>query len=297
MLKKSAIRRIFISSFALLLLTIIYLIPSKTENEKPNIIYESLKDIPVYLQNQSDYVFRINIPSYKDDIEYIIELLTINGKYHAQIPKGFKAVIPQNTELIDYSIKDNIINLNFSYHLLDVQEEDEEKLIEALIYSLCEIKEINGIKIFINGSQLTELPHSHKPLPEILNYEYGINKDFFLNSLKNTEQITVYYPGSYLNTNYYIPITKITNKGTSKIEVIVNELKATPYINANIHSFLKASFELQEYEVLENSIKLTFNNEVLAGLNNNDIEEELKYALTLSIRDTYNIHDITIDIN
>ena len=104
MLKKGAIRRIFISSFALILLLIIYLIPTNNKDDNhPTIIYEQLKTIPVYLQDSYHYVSRININSSNDDIKYIVELLTINGKYSNQIPKGFKAIIPQNTELIEYT--------------------------------------------------------------------------------------------------------------------------------------------------------------------------------------------------
>ena len=298
MLKKSAIRRIIISSFALILLLIIYNVPTDINNNiKSTIVYDSVKDIPVYLSDYQNYASRVIVNSPNDNIENIIELLTINGKDKYLIPLGFKAVIPENTKLLNYHIKDNILYLDFSYELLNVSLENEERLIECLIYSLCEIKDIKGISISINGEKLTKLPNSGKQLPPILSYDYGINKTYYIDNIKDTNQVTVYYLSNYQDLEYYIPITKISNVQTSKIETIISELKTTPYINKNLSTYLKASYELEQYEILENSIKLTFNNELLTGLTDKNIEEELKYVLTLSIRDTYNIENITIDIN
>ena len=48
---------------------------------------------------------------------------------------------------------------------------------------------------------------------------------------------------------------------------------------------------------MENAINLTFNNLLLANLDETDIEEKVKYTLSLSLRDTYNINDIIITIN
>ncbi len=296
MLKKSAMRRIIISSFALILFLIMQLIPSRLSTKNISIVYEKEKDVPVYLIDPKNYASRINISYYNDSIQDIIDILTINNN-PTLIPLGFSAVIPENTKLLDYHIKDNILYLNFSSELLNVTKENEEKLIECLVYSLCEIKGVNGITIFVNNQKLTKLPNSGVKLPDVLNYEYGINKSYYLSNLKDSSQITVYYMSKNNDINYYVPITKISNNNISKIETIVSELKTTPFINNNISSYLKASYELEQYEILENSIKLTFNNELLTGLTDENIEEELKYMLTLSIRDTYNIEDITININ
>ena len=297
MLKRCALKKIAVSTIALLLFLLICLIPTNDKNTNIDIIYEQTKLVPVYLKDPSDYVSRLNISSTEDDIKYIIELLTINGKYKSLIPTGFKAIIPENTKLNNYYIKDNVLILDFSKEFLNINRENEEKLIECLIYSLCEFKDIKEISIYVNGVKLDKLPKSGKALPNVLNYEYGINKSYYINDLKNTEQVTVYYLSKYNDYEYYIPVTKISNTQLPKVEIIVSELKTTPYINANISSYLKASYELEQYEILENSIKLTFNNDMLMGINDTQIEEELKYMLTLSIRDSYNIEDITININ
>ena len=54
-------------------------------------------------------------------------------------------------------------------------------------------------------------------------------------------------------------------------------------------SFLKSNAELLNYEILENSVSLSFNNHIFS-LNENKIDEEVKYSIALSIRDSYNIN-------
>ena len=92
-------------------------------------------------------------------------------------------------------------------------------------------------------------------------------------------------------------ISKISNEKVEAVEVIVKELKKTPIYDTNLISYLTASYELLDYEILENSISLSVNNSLIAGLNDEEITEKIKYSLVFSLRDTYNIHDISININ
>ena len=94
-----------------------------------------------------------------------------------------------------------------------------------------------------------------------------------------------------------IPITKITNNKLEPVEVIVKELKSTPIYETNLISYLNASYELEDYEVLEESITLSFNNLLIANLNDDDTTEKVRYTLSLSLRDTYNIDNIVINLD
>ena len=181
--------------------------------------------------------------------------------------------------------------------------ENKEKMLEAIIYSLTEIKEIKKIMIFIEGEQLNKLPHSQKVLPNILDRSYGINKIYDLTSMKDISKVTTYYISKLENYSYYIPITSYTNTKKEKVEIIIEKLKTSPTYNTNLVSYLSTSAELLKYEILENSVNLSFNNEILS-LNDNSIIEEVKYSIALSIRDTYDINktifyvdDILMDAN
>ena len=108
--------------------------------------------------------------------------------------------------------------------------------------------------------------------------------------MKDVSKVTTYYVNKRENFNYYTPVTTITNNKKEKVEIIIEKLKTSPTYDTNLVSYLTASSELLNYEILENSVNLSFNNEILA-LNENKIIEEVKYSIALSIRDTYDISE------
>lgn len=299
MLKKRAIKRIITSTGALFIFLLIYIFPKQEKYSIPEeVIYVNELTMPLYTLDQNSYVARTNIiKKNEDDINYIINVLTKNSINSNYLAANFTPVIPENTKLLDYSLNDNILKLNFSKELLNVSEKDEEKMIESLIYSLCEIKDVNKIMIFVEGKELNELPNSKIKLPTVLDKSFGVNKVYDVNNIKGIVKTTVYYMKKYEDDLYYVPITKITNSDKKCIEIIIDELKSSPTYESNLLSFLTASYELENYEILDNTILLTFNNKLLANLNDEEITEKVKYSLALSIRDSLNIEDIVININ
>lgn len=295
MLKRYALKKIIIVSLSFIILLIIYFFPT-TENYNitTSLTYTEPETIPIYLVDNNNLVSRFEVIKQTSDtfelIDNIIKNLTINEKSNNHIPDNFKKIIPENTKLINKDLNDGILKLNFTKEFLNVSLENEEKLIESLIYSLTEIKDIKQIMIFIEGEILKELPNSKKILPQTLDRSYGINKVYELESMKNITKITTYYIGKMDNYSYYVPVTTITNKNEEKVEIIIEKLKSSPTYQTNLISYLVASAELQNYEILENSVNLSFNNEILS-LEEDKIIEEVKYSIALSIRDTYNINE------
>ena len=295
MLKKLAIKKIIIVSLSFVVLLLIYFFPT-TENYNINttLTYIEPATIPIYLLDHNDLVSRFEIIKNSENtnnlVQEVIDNLTIDGNNSSHIPDNFKKIIPKNTKIINQDLSDGLLKINFTKELLNVKEEEEIKLIESLIYTLTEIEGIEKIMIFVEGENLKELPKTKKILPNILDRTYGINKVYELESIKEINKITTYYISKMDGFSYYTPVTTITNKQKEKIEVIIEKLKSAPTYQTNLVSYLTASAELLNYQILENSVNLSFNNHIL-NLNNNEILEEVKYTIALSIRDTYNINE------
>ena len=297
MLKKNALRRICISTFSLLIVLLLCIFPSSETSYPEEIIRVSELTMPLYIKDQNNYVARTNIIKKGDnDIEYIISLLTKGSLYENYLPVNFEPLIPENTKLLNYSLNDKVLKLNFSKEFLLVKENDEEKMIESLIYSLCELESVDKILIYVENEKLNELPNSKIKLPVSLDKSYGINKVYDIKSYKNVTKTTVYYASKTDDLTYYIPITKITNNDANAVEIIVKELKTSPIYESNLISFLNASYELKNYEIMENSVNMSFDNKMLLNLNDENITEKVKYTLALSIRDTLG-KDVSININ
>ena len=295
MIKKSSFRRIMVATLALFILLIIYFFPTTMPIEE-SLSYIEKQEMPIFLVDSMEYVARTTIVKESDKTEdliiEIIESLTINSQKSNYIREGFKAIIPENTKVLNTKLENNILTINFSKEILNVKKADEEKMIEAIIYSLMEIPEIKKIKILVEGNTLSELPNSKKKLPEILDKNYGVNKIYNLDSIKDTSKTTIYYLSKYNDYYYYVPVTKVSNESMQKAEIIIKELKTTPIYHTNLISYLAASTNLTNYELLENSIALSFDNHLLANIDDKDILEEVKYSIALSLRDSYDRKEV-----
>lgn len=304
MIKKAISKRIIIASIALLILLITYMFPTNQGNSNINqtLSYTEPNKSTIYLLDSSNMVARTNtvIKETKNIVkkaQEIINALTIDSNNSSYTPSGFKAIIPKGTKVNSIDFKDNILKINFNELFLNIDKNNEEKMIESLIYSLTEIDNVKGIMIFINNNLLTELPNSKKKLPDILDRNYGINKVYEIDDIKNTTKTTIYYLSEYDNNKYYTPVTFISNDTEDKIEIIIEKLKSSPINQTNLMSYLASSAELLDYEITESSVNLSFNNYIFEEFGNNNILEEVKYTIGLSVLDNYGVDEVVFNVN
>lgn len=295
MLKRITFKKICVTTLFLLVALILYSYPEELKEH----ISSNDKYDKIYLIDEFNYVSMIDIKtnanSIKERIEEIIESLTINNPSNTNIPEGFKAIIPENTKLLDYSLDDGLLKLNFNEKILDVNIDNEEKMIESIIFSLTNMKEVNKIMIFVNGERLTQLPNSHKKLDLYLDRSFGINKVYDITTLNNTKMVTLYYLSQ--DNKYYIPISKIVNDENDKVEIIINNLKTNTFNNSNLSSHLNYQVELINFELNENALNMQFNEILLDSVYDGKLKEEVKYSIYYSICDTLGINEIIFQVN
>lgn len=300
-------RKIAVATSILLVLGLLYLIPvNKNEidlnkNQKLEYVYPNDLEV-IYLLDNNDYLSMTKISAdNKDKIAKsldLIEGLTIDGKKKDIIPKGFKSLLPKNTKVLDISLKDNILSIDFSKEFNNIKKEYEEKLIEALIYTLTSVEGIDKIEIYVEGNKLTNLPNSKTKLPEYLDKQYGINKQYELTSLSDIDSYTIYYVFNYNDEVYYTPVTKyINNQNQDKVKIIIDELASSLMYESNLMSYLDTNAKLLSYELLDNTIKLNFNDYILSDITNNLILEEVMYTIGLSLCDLLDIEKVIFEVD
>ena len=306
MLKKITIRKITVSTLALIVLLLIYMMPDSTNNNEYSLstnnieyVYTNTKEV-IYTLDRNNYIARILINSNKEKIEdkvkYIIETLVIDGKNSNNIPNGFRGILPAGTEVLGLDLKDKILTINFSKEILDIKDEYEEKMIESIVYSLTSIEGIDKIIIKVEGKILEKLPKSGKIINNILDKHYGINKKYNIVTPKDIDSYTVYYVSKYNNQEYYVPITKYINKDDNdKIKVIINELKTSPIYEENLMSYLSTEVNLINYEYKDSTMILNFDNALYNNRGNNILEEVI-YTISLSLENNYNIKEVVFEV-
>lgn len=299
MIKNSIKKRFSISIISLAILAIIYMIPTQKEYETTTSYNENINK--VYLINNDDLLIQTSLISESNDTlekaKEIINDLTINSPAKNYLDNNFKQIIPENTKLLDIKKEDDLLKINFSENFLKVNPDLEEKMFESLIYSLTELEGIDKIMIFVNGEILLKLPNSNKELPNVLTRDYGINKIYDITTLSPINKITLYYFIAIDNNYKAVPVTLFTNDDSSKVEVIIKKLKSSLAYQTDLVSFLNNNTKLLDYEITENSIKLNFNTDLLNNFYDEALLEEVKYAISSSIKDSLNIDDIIYYIN
>lgn len=302
MLKKMSLRKIAVTSVSLFLVALIYLFPSNDKlNINKSISYVDEEDFEVvYLIDKNNYVSEVSIALdndvFEEKLKEKLEILTDNKKSD-KLPKGFKSVIPGNTKVLSLEVKDDIVTVDFSKELLSVSSMDEEKLIEAIVYTLTEEESISKVIIKVEGKVLERLPNSNKLLPNVLDRTYGINKNYDINNLYNLTKTTIYYSGEEDGIKYYVPVTKITNNNDEKVTVIVNELKSSLLYQSNLSSYLSNKAQLKKYELEEEVMNLTFNDKIFDSIYDKNILEEVVYTIGKSIKENYNVKSVVFYVD
>lgn len=306
MFKKMYLRKILISISSLFALFLIYIFPdevNKLSDVKEEVVYTNnqLEFNDIYLIDDYNMVSLTSIYVSSDELidkaYELVEVLINGGVNEDRIPNGFRSIIPSETKILDITYKDNIININFSSQLLDVSESDEEKMIEAIIYTLTSIDSVEGIIISVEGNILRQLPKTKINLPEILNRSFGINKQYDITSSKNIVGVTTYFVNKNNDTFYYVPVTKYLNDDRDKIKIVVDLLSSSSNYNTNLMSFLNSNTELIGYVYEDDVMKLNFNEYIYNDFDSKEILEEVIYTICLSVNDNYDVDEVIFNVN
>ena len=286
--------------FALLLLCLIPNKELKIEEKVKYIENDNLKTV-VYLLDNHNYLARTTVAITSTEIEKkardLLNILIKDSSGESKVPNGFKSIIPSNTEIKSLGLVNDIIKVNFSKELLDVNEEYEEKVIEAIVYTLTSIEGVNKVIIYVDGDVLSKLPKTKINLPSTLDKSYGINKEYNISSFKNINSVTVYYVSKFNDDTYYVPVTKYMNDDREKIKIIIEELASTPLYNTGLMSYLNSNISLLASEQDIDTLSLVFDDYLFNDANSKNILEEVIYSISLSVGDNYDVKEVIFEVN
>lgn len=293
MIKKYIINKITVTTMCVILLGMFYLIPTnKIEPEQEKT--DKIKNI-IYLLDEDNMLSQVTYfytkETIKDQIKHNLELL-INGIETNDI---FYPLIPKNTKINDISIDKNNIYIDFNKGILNISKNKEEKMIEAIIYTLTEINGIENIYLSVEKESLTTLPNANKQIPYPLTREYGINKKYDLDNLKNINKTTIVFSKEIDDYNYYVPVTLINNNDDEKINIIIEELKSVIHSEKELNGYINNNLVLEDYEFNKDTLNLVFNEYIYDNIEEKTLLEEVKYIISESIFENYDVKKVVLD--
>ena len=305
MLKKFYLKKLMLCGIVIFAILLIYIIPENEEEklkvtEEVEYVNKDIDTSIIFLSDSNNYLVMTKIVTNSKDIESkakeLLEALIIDGSKQDSIPNGFKAIIPSNTKIRSLTFNEGVIKVDFSSELMNTNIENEEKIIEAIVYTLTSINDVEFVIIYMNGNILTTLPQSKKTLPSTLDRSFGINKEYNINSTKDINKTTIYYISEFNDNKYYVPVTKVTNDERSKIEIIVDELSSTNVYKTNLMSYLNDNTELLSVNESEEKLVVNFNSAIFNDINTKEILEEVIYTISMSINDNYGVNTVIFNV-
>ena len=303
MLRKKALRKIFITTMSLFIIMTIYLIPLTEKTLETNLEFEYITDLAnssIYLLDENNYLVKTKVlldnEKIEDNIKSIINNLTISDE--SKFPDNLESIIPKKTKLNSINIESDSVTLDFSKELLKVDEDLSAKLIEAIVFSITEIDDINKVNITVESTPLETYPNSDKKLIQPLTREIGINNEYTYNTLDNITKVVIYYGEDINDDIYYVPVTKYLNNNDNKdkINIIVEELTTSYIYEDNLKSILNENTRLIDKELVDDDLLiLNFNNALFDS--NSKIKEEVLYILSYSAFANYSVNTISFRVD
>ena len=299
MLRKKALRKIFITSLSVFILTVVYLIPYTSEKVKEvglEVEYTTgMYTNTIYLLNNDNLLVKSKILLDKkttiEKVKQIVDTLT-NNKTNF-IPAGLSSLLNKDVVLKDVKVYEDIVHLNFNKNFLNLKKDKTEKTIESLLFSITDLDGINGICIKIEDKVLEEL--NGIKLSPVLTRKFGVNKSYDIKDRNNIDKVVLYYLTKIEDNTYYVPITKYINNKEDKIEVIIKNLTSNYIYEPNLISVLNQNAKLLNYEINSDMVILNFDDSIYNK--NKEIAEEVFYTLGYSIYDNYNIKTVVYKVN
>lgn len=289
MLKRKALNRIFLTTVVFFVVFTLYNLKEISNND---ISKESsnTKEETIYTLNDDNYVSKTSVYVSKvltleDKIREKLEIMIEKNNKNALLPSYFNPILPENTKVLDVVVEDSLVKVYFSKELMNITEEQSEKMIEAIVYTITN-ENILGVEIYVNGSMLKYVPHTDKELPTVLTKDIGINKTYeIFNSSDISKIVMTYYTNS--DNNYYeVPVTKYVNDKREKLEIIFEELESSS-LDKNLINLLD-NIKINSYKIYDNKIAIDINKEL------SNEEENLVFK---SIFDNYDKEKVEIFVN
>ena len=277
----------------------IYLIPQTEKTLETNLELEyitNLANSSIYLLDENNLLVKTKIlldnEDTTKDIKDIITNLTIGSGNI--FPDNLYGVIPKNTKLNDIFIEEDVVTLDFSKELLNVDTNKSNALIESIVYSVTELDDINKVIITVENKELQTYPNSDKTITFPIDRSIGINNKYTYSSLNNLVKVVIYYQELINNDTYYVPVTKYLNDDKEKIDIIIEELTTSYIYEDNLSSILNENVKLTDKELTDDLLILDFND---ALLENGELKEEVVYLLSYSVFANYDINTVSFRVN
>ena len=286
MLKRKFFNKVFLTTviffivFTFCNLKMISYNEKKKENDNKETIYTLNKE--GYVSKTEVYVGKVF--TLEDKIREKLEIMIKENNKNALLPSYFKPILPENTKVLEVIVDDSLVKIYFSRELNNISDEQAEKMIEAIVYTMTD-ENILGIEIYVDGKLLKYVPHTKKELPVILTKDFGINKKYEINNTNDIVKVVMTYFIDCDDRLCEVPVTKYANDTREKLEIVFDDLSS---ISDKQLISLFDNVKLIDYKITNKTIIINLNK---------DIDDDETNIIVSSIFNNYDVNKIVILVN
>lgn len=229
-----------------------------------------------------------------------LEYMVKDGPVTELLPSGFQAVLPAETTVLGVNLKeDGTAIVDVSEEFKEYQAEDELRILQAMTHTLTEFKDIDKIKLWINGYELTEMPVNGTPISEGYSQTNGINimTDEQPDLLHSTA-LTTFLPKQHEETLYYVPVTQYYHGSKDNIFTEMVEDLVMPAASSSQFTqvFNDGTKLLNEPSIKEGVLQLEFSEHILHEKENGVIADDVMETLVRTLTEQEDVEAIEVTV-
>ncbi|OZU89796.1 spore gernimation protein [Virgibacillus indicus] len=230
----------------------------------------------------------------------VLEHLVKGGPVTSMLPNGFRAVLPEGTQILGLDLKDNgTMIVDVSSEFEDYEANDELKILESMTHTLTQFENVKKMELRINGHPQSEMPVNGTPIGDGYSRANGINvtETDTLDLIKSTP-VTMYYPAEHNESRYYVPVTQYV-EGTDEelYSSIVQALIDGPGYNANVTHVFNSQTMLTNSPTLDNGVlELEFSETILKDDEKSVIADEVMETIVRTLTEQQSVEAVNVKV-
>lgn len=258
----------------------------------------------LFLEDKNGFLvpqtFKLPVPKGGGVVKQALQYLVKGGPVNNLLPNGFQAVLPAGTRVLGANLQNGTLTVNFSSRFKHYKANQEKKILEAVTWTATQFKNVNHVKLMIDGVAQTAMPVNGTPIDQGgASRADGINQEMGdVVDVMGTQPVMLYFPEQIGNNYYYVPVTTRMKANKGEIVAAVNGLISGPQPGNNLLNVFSNGVKLLgNPKIQDHVLTLNFNKKLYDNASKKTISNAELNALVLSMTAQPGIKKVAIEVN
>ncbi|WP_163526525.1 GerMN domain-containing protein [Halobacillus ihumii] len=241
----------------------------------------------------------VELPASKEVATQALEYLVKDGPISSLLPTGFKAVLPAGTEILGLNLKDNgTMVVDVSQEFKNYQPGEEQKILQAMTYTVTQFDNVDRMKLWINGHELKEMPVNGTPINGGVSRSDGINVHVGdQTDVVGSKAVTVYFPSQQGDSEVYqVPVTTRVSTEGDLYTSLVQTLLEGPALGTSLLRPFNEGAQVTSAKLNEGVLSVTFNKALLNGQEPKAVSEQALASLVMSLTNVNDVEAVEVKV-